>query len=608
MGAPGGGGLTGSQSHWQSGHRRRPWKGWLVLALGLILLSLTPVPDRLERAWLDGQFTLLRAAWPRPVGTDIVVVGIDDATLAAFPEPLALWHNHLALVLAGLAEAGPRAVGLDLVLPERSQDVLLPGGDRALFVALGRLAATAPLVMARTVDARGRVRPVHVPFLAAVGEAGTGLAVFPLDADGRVRRFDEGLGEGGQRVPTLAGTLARRLGRAVAPGLLDYARSGPTSYLPLVTVRDWAARGDRTALAQAFQGRVVLVGSVLPFEDRHPTPLPLATWDSDPRSPGVLIQAQALGGLLGPGLVQPAAAGWSPALVLAGSLFWFAFRRPLPGLAALALFWAALAVGSLILLHQGIHLATAAAMGAAGLAGAARLGREAVFQYRERLRLVGAFQGYVSPPVLRMILDGRLAGQLASQRRSVAVLFADFRDFTPYSERTPPEAVVALLNRYYEAVTRVIHLHGGTIDNFRGDGIMCLFGAPQTLPDPCRSGFAAARAMLEAVAALNIELERENHPPIHIGVSLAYGEAVVGPLGAASRHVYSAIGDVANVSARLEGLTKELGYPLVVGAEVAQALAGETAWDDLGPQQIKGHTPVRAYGWPARNGNTGART
>lgn len=578
----------------------RLWKGWLAVLCAGVALALSPASDWLEHKWLDTQFTLLRSASPRIASSPIVIVGIDDATFGAFPEPMALWHGRLATLLDGIGAARPLAVGVDVELPQHGYDFIRPGLDLELFESLRALGARAPLVLARGVDGSGRPRSIHLPFVAAVGAGNIGLAVFPIDADGSVRRFDEALGEHGQLVPTLAGVMARKLGKAVDAGLIDFTLGPPLPYIPAQDVWNWARGGDLERLKNAFQGRIILLGSVLPFEDRHPTPVRLAAWEDDARAPGVLIQAQALRSLLGSGLARPASTGWSIALALAGSLLWFACFRLAPAIVAVSLFIGCLALLSLALLHGGVHLAVANAALTAFIAGVARIGHEAHYQYRERARLKGAFEGYVSPGVLRLILDGKLNSELGSGRRAVCVMFADVRDFTALSERTPPEAVVSLLNRYFECMTPIIHRHGGAVDNFRGDGIMCMFGAPLPTSDPCQAGYSAARDMLEALAGLNAELAGEGRPPVAIGIGLAYGEAVVGRLGAANRHVYSAIGDVANISARLEGLTKELGYPLVVGAEVANAVRAR--FDDLGMRALKGHTPVHVYGWPSRMG------
>jgi class 3 adenylate cyclase len=227
------------------------------------------------------------------------------------------------------------------------------------------------------------------------------------------------------------------------------------------------------------------------------------------------------------------------------------------------------------------------------------VGYEAWFNRRQRQRLRRAFAGAVSPNVLDLILRGELESEIGSGRRRVCVMFGDIRGFTPLGEATDPEAVVALLNRYFTRITAAAHRHGGTVDNFRGDGIMCIFGAPQPTRDPCGDGFRAAQDMFAEVDVLNRELTAEGLPPIRIGLSLAFGEAVVGRVGAAERNEYTAIGDVANVSARLESLTSEVGYPLVVSEAVAMAL-GAAVFDALGERTLKGHSPVRVFGWPRR--------
>ena len=574
--------------------------GWLLLVLAGIAL-LDQAPTTVDLKLLEAEFAVLRRVLPTAVADSPVLIAADEATLAAFPEPIALWHRYLGAIFGGLARAGPRAVGVDIELPQRSQDALSAGIDLALARGLLALKAAAPLVIARNVDDGGAVKPVYAPYLAIVGPSGSGLSTWPVDADGSVRRFDERQGADGSTVPTLTGVIARRLGSEPAPGLIDFARGEPFAYLPMHEVWRWIEAGDAERLRRAVAGRVVLVGAVFPFVDRHRQPVNLAGWDGEAgAAPGLLLHAQALRSMLGHGLIRSASLAWGLPALLAASLLWFVFARPIVGLATLVCAGIGLFGLALWLLHRGIHLPVAAPMLIGLCAGAGRTGYDAWFHRRERVRLKRAFEGYVSPNVLDLIVAGRLDSQMGTGRRSLCVLFADIRDFTPLSERTAPERVVELLNRYFECMTAAIHRHDGTVDNFRGDGIMCIFGAPLATASPCRDGFLAATEMLAALAGLNADLARDGFEPIAVGVSLAYGEAVVGHIGAAARHEYTAIGDVANVSARLEAMTKEVGYPLVVSGAVADALAGIAVFDDLGERALKGHAPVRACGWPAR--------
>jgi adenylate cyclase len=582
--------------------------GWPLLAVVGIALQFSPVAQLIDLKLLDVGFSVLREVAPKPAVGNPVLIAADEATLEAFPEPIALWHRYLGTIFSGLAAARPRAVGVDIELPQRSQDHLQPGLDRSLAQGMQALKSVAPFVIARGVDDRGRVKPLHVPFLALAGEVGSGLATWPLDRDNVVRRFDERQGADGTTVPTFTGVLARRLGRQPAAGLIDFGLGEPYSYIPAHEVWRWAQAGDDARMQQEFGGRIVLVGGVFPFADRHRQPVNLSGWEADMvAAPGLLLHAQALRSMLGPGLIQsaPTAAVLTSAVVAAA--LWFGFVRIVIGLALIFLFSAAMVGIALWSLHSGTHFPIAGALLTALCAGGSRTVYEAWFNRRERRRLKSAFEGYVSPNVMDLIIRGELDSAVGTGRRKLCVLFADIRDFTRLSERVPPEDVVALLNRYFERMTGAIHRHDGTVDNFRGDGIMCFFGAPLQTDAPCRDGFRAATDMLAELGVLNAELTREGHAPLAMGIALAYGETVVGRIGAANRHVYTAIGDVANISARLEGLTREVHYPLVVTSAVAAALNGIAQFDDLGECPLKGHAPVRACGWPPRMSMTEAR-
>jgi adenylate cyclase len=208
-----------------------------------------------------------------------------------------------------------------------------------------------------------------------------------------------------------------------------------------------------------------------------------------------------------------------------------------------------------------------------------------------------SFRGFVSPSVLKEIIAGRLSPSLAGERREVCVLFSDIRSFTTLSENLPPEEVSDLLNRYFERMASAIHRHGGTLDKFIGDGIMAFFGAPQASADPVGDAFKTARDMLTELDHYNREQDARGAPHIAIGIGLHFGSAFIGYVGSHDRHEYSAIGDTVNTASRLEGLTKEAGYPVVMSATVRQRLGESAACVDLGDLPIKGRTALRAFGW-----------
>jgi hypothetical protein len=124
--------------------------------------------------------------------------------------------------------------------------------------------------------------------------------MLPVDADGVTSRFDERIEVHNGTVATLAGQMARALGRPiVSHGVIDFAAGAAFDFIPLQSALEWYDAGDANRLERAFGGKAVLLGSVLKFEDRLVAPVNLATWDPGAtNAPGVLLHAQALRNML----------------------------------------------------------------------------------------------------------------------------------------------------------------------------------------------------------------------------------------------------------------------------------------------------------------------
>ncbi|MFM7344327.1 MAG: adenylate/guanylate cyclase domain-containing protein, partial [Tagaea sp.] len=168
------------------------------------------------------------------------------------------------------------------------------------------------------------------------------------------------------------------------------------------------------------------------------------------------------------------------------------------------------------------------------------------------------------------------SGESQSQGREldIVVLFADLRGFTGLSAGQLPYDTVFLLNRYFAAMGRAIEASGGTVDKFIGDGVMALFGADgRRAADAARQALSAARAMGEALAALNAELAHDLKAPLRIGIGLHAGPAIVGEMGYGRAMHLTAIGDTVNAASRIEGLSKDFAAELVV-SEAVFARAG----------------------------------
>lgn len=578
--------------------RRALFVGFAIVLLSAPLLWVLEIAAPLDRALMDQQFRLIRDHWPKPAAADVVIVGIDEATTASFSEPIALWHPHLGALLKALSKAGPRAVGLDISLPDRSYDFLLPGHDRKLLEGIVALRDTAPIVLGLTVDAEGRLRRIHPPFISAAGRDSNGFVLWPLDADRVVRRFEPALARGGEPVPTLVGQLAKALDLPTQAGLIDYGIGASFTYVPMQEILDWDQSGDLTRLQMTFANRVILIGSVLPFIDRHYQPVELAAWEPGNRfAPGVLLHAQTLRSIMGPGLVSPTPPWLAMVMAALCALFWWVRPTLSHTILVTILIIILLITGSTIALYHGYAPAVMTAALVTIIAGAGRLSYAATILIMERRWLRRAFTSYVSPHIMAEIMHGRLAPILGGERKHICVLFADMRGFSARAETMRPEEAIDLLNRYFECLSDAVHSHNGTLDKFIGDGVMAFFGAPNGLVNPSQAAFDAAREMFTNLAVLNKELARENVPDIEIGIGIDAGEAVVGHVGSSRRNEYTAIGDVVNVASRIENLTKSYPFALLCTESVMADIEAHDDFVDLGPNQLSGHTPVHLFGW-----------
>jgi adenylate cyclase len=200
------------------------------------------------------------------------------------------------------------------------------------------------------------------------------------------------------------------------------------------------------------------------------------------------------------------------------------------------------------------------------------------------LRLACQTHLYADVTLRRLVLDeedmvllneveGKRAPQALGQEKPLAILFADIRGFTSFSEAQPAYDVIHVLNRYFQRMGRPIKEHGGQIDNYMGDGLMALFGED----DPTDATLRAVRAglgMLEAMDQLKPYLHAVYGRAFDIGVGIHYGEAVVGTIGTAERMRKTAIGDAVNLAARVEAANKAAGTRLLISDAAREQVEG----------------------------------
>lgn len=204
---------------------------------------------------------------------------------------------------------------------------------------------------------------------------------------------------------------------------------------------------------------------------------------------------------------------------------------------------------------------------------------------RERETLKDTFGRFVSRDVAAAVLGGQVP--LQGEVREVSILFQDIRGFTSLSERTPPAALLQLVNEFFTEMVAAVEAHGGTVKQFTGDGVMALFGAPVTHPDAPTRAVRTALDMLARLEALNQRRSARGEVPLRIGVGIHTGEVVAGCIGPDKRIEYGVVGDAVNLASRVQDLTKQVGATVLITEATAARLANGFA---LGKRAV---LPVR---------------
>jgi class 3 adenylate cyclase/tetratricopeptide (TPR) repeat protein len=198
---------------------------------------------------------------------------------------------------------------------------------------------------------------------------------------------------------------------------------------------------------------------------------------------------------------------------------------------------------------------------------------------------------YTPKHLAEKVLKARSA--IEGERRQVTVLFADIAGFTSLAEGRDPEDIHQIVDRCFEAITAEVHRFEGTINQYTGDGVMALFGAPIAHEDSARRAVHAALGIQRAMRDLSREIEARQGPAIRMRIGLNTGPVVVGRIGDDLRMDYTAVGDTTNVAARMQQGARPGG--VLVSEATLRAIGGFFETLDLGEQAVKGRASVHAH-------------
>ncbi|QOZ47366.1 adenylate/guanylate cyclase domain-containing protein [Bradyrhizobium sp. CCBAU 53340] len=587
-----------------------------------------------------------------PATSPVVVVAIDGETYDTPPfkgSPTQTWTREIGRVLGSITEGGAKVIGFDVIFPSSIEQSEIPFGDasfgnrvkgfdRDYLIALRKLSDSGKLVLGEILSNDHPDRPDRAQQLAVKGNI-RALNVH-TDADNVIRRMPLSFSIERQPVPAMAVELAARSldakpetgpsgatilsGYAIpsaVPNTLTLNFRGMGRDIPAYSFADLRAcieKGDTDFFRRAFDGKIVLLGSILNFDDRKLTSMHLAGgYDGVPAarcalpSPasvrqmarssvaGVFVHATAVRNLIEHDAITEL--GVPARLILT-----IVFAAVIAAAACLlaptgaAITWLALTVAYTAVAVSTFAHAIALPLTEPVLAGLAALammiGYRFVIADREERFLRKSFAFYLAPEVIdSMVASGKMP-VLGGEMRDITMFFSDLSGFSSIAEKMTPAELVALMNEYLSAMTDIIESHGGYVDKYIGDSIVAMFGAPADDPDHARHAVAAALQCRDRLEDLN-----DNHPAFR-GRGLAHriglnsGEAVVGNIGSRRRFNYTVMSDTVNLASRLEGTNKYYGTVIMASEATVSQSRDAYTWRELDLVRVQGRDePIRVY-------------
>ena len=452
-----------------------------------------------------------------------------------------------------------------------------------------------------------------------VPSAATGYVDLRFDPDGYVRRVPPVLPFGAQMFRSFALTIAEQYRRepllhvsgggtrwrsAIGPwvptesdGSLLINFAAPPYTFPMVP---YVRVLEGTVPASVFKDRIVLVGATNAPSDSFFTPFYSTLFAEMSRlMPGVEIHANIVDMFLRGRFLSRI--GWGFTLLLflaigvnAGTLgrrgLWVTLGAlPVCVVAPVILGYVMFTTYNEWVPAAGLSTSTLFVWGAVTLYGF-------VSERKEKNVVRATLERYVSPDIVRSVIDQGVDLGLGGKRQPLTILFSDIRGFTGIAERIAPEVLVDVLCQHFARAGEIIHRHGGTLDKFIGDAVMAFWGAPTPRID---HGLCAVRAALEMQAAaieLSALVRDKVGEEIRIGIGINTGDAVVGNIGSPTRMEYTAVGDPVNLASRIEAMTRQHQVDILITQFTYEQVKFDVDVEPLGTTTVRGRTdPIAIY-------------
>ncbi len=590
----------------------------LLVQVAALLPGITTPIERIEYSTRD---FLMRLRGTQPPSGDIVIVEIDDFSFNwtgyQWPWP----RSYFAEIVDQINKGGGKVIGVDIFLSEPDED---PANDEAFAKALGNSRVAVGVVQIfespgenYSISTLLQAQPVYRNALDA-----NGITAFTRDEDAIVRSvqaFDTYkdkiyyhwafeaarlyLGIDPPSNPTSTSIQFNGQTVPLRGGQLPVNFAGPSRTYTTYRAADVHDGITLEENPNAFRGKIVLIGATtVTLQDMYPTP-----FSTQIPTAGVEIVASTIDTLITGKYITEAPPWVALALTIAAALAASLIarsNRPTLTIVLLILVMAVYAVAGVVLFMRERYVLPFVAPQVMLFLGIVLPTLEqAVSQELEKRRVRNLFSRFISPEMVDQMMSTQDLNSL-NKRSNISIIFSDIRGFTTLSEKLSPEDVVAFLNPYLEAMSKVIYKHGGTVDKYEGDAIIAFFGEPVPFEDHAVRALRAALDMRVALDELKKQWEKEGRPSqIEMGIGINSGDVFVGLLGSAQRINYTVIGDNANLASRLQDLTKTYAWPVLISESTYQQVKEEFDTEFADAVTVKGKTkPVNVYKVIGRKG------
>ncbi|MFA6011142.1 MAG: adenylate/guanylate cyclase domain-containing protein [Desulfobacteraceae bacterium] len=552
----------------------------LALSGMIFIMLLTPAAyrtdlvSRIESYAYDSLF-LLRG--PISIPDEIVIIAIDEPSFRVIGKQWPWPRNLHAGLIKSLFDNGAETVAVDIIFSDPS----VPKADQDLTATIKN---HPKLVLAGGLDQIDRGNYIHqmlvLPYKDFISERSLiGINVLPVDKDGFVRQALLNIDHFAS-FANLAATvqLADHLPDTTKHNVEDedkgkininfYDQPGS-----IKTVSYYQAlRPEQYLPKNFFRDKLVFIGFLLQnvpsVSEKQPDHylVPYSRQNAKTMS-GVEVHATIAANLLRNQTIR-----WVPnpyliacALFIWGLLILSASRLKITGLCLIFVSMLLLTAGSAFILFRSyaIYLPVVLIVFPLLTGFTTHIGFQYFFLFRERRFIHKAFSAYISPVLVKSILQSPEKLKLRGEFVDATVLHLDIKGFTSLAEKLPAQELVQILNTYLGAFAEVVFKQHGMIDKFIGDGIMAVWGAPVTQPNHADLACGAALAMLEKLDELN-SMQTSSHD-IRIRIGINSGRMLAGNVGAEKFFNYTVHGDDVNMAVRLEEMNKTYETQILIG-------------------------------------------